>query len=196
MNKTQHKGLGMQASTLSPLDLGSRNPKQLIPLLKKGLSTDLFSKVATSLNISERQLAKTVHRYYWDNDFNCATTTLLILSEYFEIPIEPQVLDAAIGMHGAGGYQAQCGLVEGALMFIGILGRARRIEDEQSVSFCKSLARKFEQEFKSLECRILRPEGFHPDNPPHLCEELTCKAIAHNIGMISSWLDRQNEATQ
>lgn len=50
----------MQAATISSLDLGSRNPKELIPLLKKGLSTDLFSKVATCLSISERQLADTV----------------------------------------------------------------------------------------------------------------------------------------
>jgi len=32
----------------------------------------------------------------------------------------PQLLDAAVGMHGAGKYGAQCGLVEGSLMFIGL----------------------------------------------------------------------------
>ena len=50
----------MQAATISPLDFGSHNPKELIPLLKKGLSTDLFPKVAACLSVSERQLADTV----------------------------------------------------------------------------------------------------------------------------------------
>lgn len=50
----------MQATKISSLDLGSHNPKELIPLLKKGLSTDLFSKVADCLSVSERQLADTV----------------------------------------------------------------------------------------------------------------------------------------
>ena len=50
----------MQACTLSSLDLGSRNPKDLISLLKKGLSTDIFPKVAACLRVSERQLADTV----------------------------------------------------------------------------------------------------------------------------------------
>ena len=42
-----------------------------------------------------------------------------ILSHLFSFPLEEQTLDAAIGMHGAGGLGAQCGLVEGSLMFIG-----------------------------------------------------------------------------
>jgi len=37
------------------------------------------------------------------------------------------VLNFAIGLFGAGGYQAQCGLVEGTLMFIGILGKTKII---------------------------------------------------------------------
>ena len=34
------------------------------------------------------------------------------------------MLDAALGMHGAGKYGAQCGLAEGTLIFLGTFGRA------------------------------------------------------------------------
>ena len=64
-----------------------------------------------------------VHDYYWKDDINCAKTTLKILAEIFEVPLKDQVLDSATGLHGAGRYDAQCGLVEGALMFTGILGK-------------------------------------------------------------------------
>ena len=50
----------------------------------------------------EEFVGKRVHDYYWQQDLNCATTTLKILSEKFEIPLNKQVIDAAIGMHGAG----------------------------------------------------------------------------------------------
>lgn len=50
----------MQTTNKSVLDLGSQNPKALIPLFKKGLGTDLFSKVADCIGVSERRLADTV----------------------------------------------------------------------------------------------------------------------------------------
>jgi undecaprenyl diphosphate synthase len=42
-------------------------------------------------------------------------------------------------MHGAGGYRAQCGLVEGALMFIGVIGKARGLSNEAVVQACTPL---------------------------------------------------------
>ena len=60
MNIDLQKGFDMPSAPLSSLNLGSPNPNELIPLLKKGLSTDLFTKVAGCLNVSERQLADTV----------------------------------------------------------------------------------------------------------------------------------------
>ena len=74
---------------------------------------------------------KRTHDYYWRDNINCTITTLKILEEIFSINLQPQVLDSALGLHGAGGYQAQCGLVEGALMFIGILGKARNYSDKE-----------------------------------------------------------------
>lgn len=128
---------------------------------------------------------KRTHDYYWRDNINCTITTLKILSEIFSINLQPQVLDSALGLHGAGGYQAQCGLVEGALMFIGILGKARNYSDKEIEEKCYSFAEKFEKEFKSLICKILRPEGFKPENPPHLCEDLSKKAILFTINFLN-----------
>lgn len=47
---------------------------------------------------------ESVHKLYWVKDLNCASTSLLVLSEYFDTNIDSQILDSAIGMHGAGGY--------------------------------------------------------------------------------------------
>ncbi|MGL1933280.1 MAG: C-GCAxxG-C-C family protein [Desulfotalea sp.] len=132
-----------------------------------------------------------VKQYYWDEDFNCATTNIKILSELFSLNLNQQVIDAAIGMHGAGKYGAQCGLVEGTLMFIGILGRDRNIPDDTIVENCKEYASNFECEFESLSCKILRPEGFHKENPPHLCEKLTYAAIEFNSEFIQNFLKNE-----
>ena len=59
------------------------------------------------------QITERVHDYYWKDNINCATTTLMILAELFRIDCGSQVLDSAIGMHGAAEYGAQCGLAEG-----------------------------------------------------------------------------------
>jgi hypothetical protein len=72
-----------------------------------------------------------VAKYYWEDDINCATTTLNILAEHFGVELERRVRHAALGMHGAGEYGAQCGLVEGALMFLGIIGREKASADKR-----------------------------------------------------------------
>ena len=45
---------------------------------------------------------KRVHHLYYDLDKNCAKITLLCLGELLNFTIEPQVLQAATGLHGAG----------------------------------------------------------------------------------------------
>lgn len=136
-------------------------------------------------------LNERVHQYYWEDDLNCATVVLKNLSETFGIPLDHQVLDAALGMHGAGGYRAQCGLVEGTLLFIGIFGRKHNISDKKIIELCRSFAEIFEHEFTSLLCRKLRPEGFSTDNPPHLCESLTIRANALSISFIKEKVIKQ-----
>jgi hypothetical protein len=118
-----------------------------------------------------------VSQFYWEHDRNCATTALSILSEIFGIELHSQTIDSALAMHGAGKYGAQCGLVEGALMFMGIWGRHKRREDRLVIDACRDFAGKFEARFGSLLCRELRPQGFGRENPPHLCEGITCEAI-------------------
>jgi hypothetical protein len=132
----------------------------------------------------EELVSRRVHDSYWRQDLNCATTTLKILSERLEIPLGQQVLATAIGMHGAGGFGAQCGLVEGTLMFMGAYGRHHELSDQDIGDLCFSFAREFQAHFGSLLCRELRPEGFHPDNPPHLCEQLTKDAIVFAVEYI------------
>jgi C_GCAxxG_C_C family probable redox protein len=134
-----------------------------------------------------------VHEYYWEHDWNCAVTTLRILAEVFNVTMSDQVLDAALGMHGAGGYRAQCGLVEGALMFVGMIGKAQRLTDDVIVEACFGFAKRFEERFGSLFCRELRPEGFKPENPPHLCEDLTCEAILFDITFVGNLLTREKQ---
>ncbi len=132
-----------------------------------------------------------VHDYFWRKDLNCATASLKILAETFQVQLDDQILDAAVGMNGAGEYGAQCGLVEGALMFLGILGRARDLPKQQIVALCRNYTKRFEDHFESLECRVLRPEGFTPENPPHLCERFSCEAIEMAIAFMQKAMQKQ-----
>ncbi len=125
----------------------------------------------------EALIEKRVHDYYWEDDLNCATTTLKTLSEICGIKLEQQVIDSAVGMHGAGKFGAQCGLVEGTLLFIGIFCRSKGFDDKKTVKACYDFAWEFQHAFGSLVCRELRVEGFKKENPPHLCEMLTKKAM-------------------
>ena len=134
--------------------------------------------------MTETEIKKIVHNYYWKDDINCATTTLKTLSEVFPTKIASQVVDSAVGMHGAGKYGAQCGLVEGSLLFVGIYGRSLNWEDKEIVDMCSALARAFENDFSSLLCNQLRPSGFNDTDPEHLCEEITVKAINWGIDFI------------
>ena len=137
---------------------------------------------------TENFIQKRVKRYYWNDDINCAAASLKILAEKFDIPLSEQVIDAALGMHGAGGYGAQCGLVEGPLLFMGIVGRRLNIPDDDITASCREFAAQFENRFNSLLCRVLRPEGFVPGNPPHLCEKLSCEAIHFSLTFVREFI--------
>jgi C_GCAxxG_C_C family probable redox protein len=118
-----------------------------------------------------------VHHFYWDLDINCARTTLSCLSELMDLPVDSQIMQAAIGLHGAGGFRAQCGLVEGSLLFMGIFFSQKGKSDLEIANICYQFAEEFTEKFLSLRCYDLRPNGFQEDDPPHACEELTCNAI-------------------
>ena len=118
-----------------------------------------------------------VHELYWDDDINCARTMLICLSELCGVRLEKQTITSAIGLHGAGGFRAQCGLVEGGLMFIGIYYQLKGKSEGEISSLCYEYAKSFEQKFDSIRCYELRANGFTPNDPPHMCEKLTCEAV-------------------
>ena len=129
-------------------------------------------------------IKKRVHELYWNEDLNCARTTLLCLAELFKMPLEKQTVNSAIGLHGAGKYRAQCGLVEGTLMFIALYFSEKGKTEAEIVSACHDFASSFENAFSSLRCRELRPNGFNENDPPHLCESLTCRGIEFSYEFI------------
>lgn len=133
--------------------------------------------------------ARHVHELYWEKNYNCAKTMLTCLAEKFEIDLSAQVLHAATGMHGAGRFRAQCGLVEGALMFIGILGVRLGRSDKEIKKLCYRFAEAFTDRFGSLLCRDLRPGGFLPSDPPHACETLTAEAVSFAAAFLENAVD-------
>lgn len=127
---------------------------------------------------------KRVHTYYWIDDLNCAKTTLKTLAEIFDIHLSSQVVDSAAGLPDKGVFGSRCGLVQGSLMFMGILGRERGLDNNKIVDLCYDFAYRFQDKFESLTCKGLRPQGFKPENPPHLCEDLSKKAIRFTANYI------------
>ena len=127
--------------------------------------------------LMKEYITKRVHELYWKEDINCARTALICLGELFEIVIEPQTIWSAVGLHGAGGYGAQCGLVEGSLMFIGVYLHMMEKTDDEILCACYNFAFAFDRAFGSLRCFELRPTGFSESDPPHMCENVTCNGI-------------------
>ena len=117
----------------------------------------------------KEQIDRIVHEYYWIQDLSCVVTMLTILAEIFPVEIHPQVIEAVFGLN-AGRCGLQCGLVQGGLLFIGIYGYESGIAKPEVHKLCQQYVKCFQQEFGSLLCQVLRPQGFRPDNPPHLCE--------------------------
>lgn len=123
------------------------------------------------------KIKERVHELYWKHDINCARTTLICLGEVFNVNLKEQTLKSAIGLHGAGGFRAQCGLVEGAIMFIGLYFSEKGKSDYDIAELCYKYADQFTKNFGSLRCYDLRPNGFNENDPLHACEGLTCDAI-------------------
>lgn len=115
--------------------------------------------------------------YHHEQKNNCAQTTLKILSEIFDIEVSPQVIDSACGLNGGGRYGAQCGLLEGALMFIGIKACKENKDKKYINQKCYGYTSEFEKRFESLLCSDLRLEGFKKGDPPDVCEKLFKKSL-------------------
>jgi acyl-CoA thioesterase-1 len=135
--------------------------------------------------LSKIVIAVRVHDYYWKEDLSCTITTLKTVSEIFNFKLDHQVIAAAFGLN-AGRLGSQCGLAEGALMFIGIYGQQKGLESQGVAELCHKFSSNFQAEFGSVLCKELRPQGFSSDNPPHLCEDITKQAIAFSAEFISN----------
>ncbi len=136
--------------------------------------------------IEKTEIRNIVHDEYYNNDNNCAITTLICLGRMLDFEPGEQLINAAAGLHGAGGYRAQCGLVEGGLMAIGILGNKYGLSKDEITCLCYEYAHAFEDEFGALRCMELRPGGFRKDDPPHLCENITVNACIYSYDYISN----------
>ena len=110
----------------------------------------------------------------------------MCLGDLFHLAVCDQTMHSAIGLHSAGGYRAQCGLVEGALMFIGIYLSTKGRTDKEISSICHLFAEKLTEHYGSLRCFDLRPNGFTKNDPPHACEKLTVDAIVYTYQFIAA----------
>lgn len=110
-----------------------------------------------------------------------------LLEEVYKIPLNDQVIKAAYGMNGAGKYGAQCGLVEGMIMFLGIWSSLQGMSYCQTQKLCNSFAKKFEKTFGSLLCSRLRPEAeASARDSDHACEELKINAILMDLDFLDN----------
>lgn len=125
----------------------------------------------------DKLIATRVHDYYWQDGFPCLITSLKILGEKFNIKID-DLVPSLIGLN-AGRNRTQCGLVQGPLLFIGRYGEVKHMSQQQVIDCCHKYIDCFTNEFGDIECRVLRPNGFQAADPPHLCENLTKKAVEY-----------------
>lgn len=136
--------------------------------------------------------AERVHELYRKRNWNCAGTMLACLGEAFDTPVSRQTLHTVLRMHGTGGFHGPCGLVEGALIFIGIAGTAQGLSDNEVESLSFRFADAFRKRFGSLLCQELRPGGL--SGPPHVCETLSVEAVDFAVTFMQNDLFAQAEA--
>ena len=136
--------------------------------------------------LSEHFVSTKLDYFYNELDLNCAEASLKVLSEAFDFDLGQQLFDSASGMNGAGQFRAQCGLVEGPLMFMGAYLRSKQLSKDLVKISCQTFAKEFEANFGSLLCRDLRPNGFNENDLPYLCSGLSLKAIVFTLNYVST----------
>lgn len=133
----------------------------------------------------EPYVAEKVHYFYHEAGINCAVGTLMLLSDIFSIELQEQVYDSAIAMVGAGKYGAQCGILEGCMMFASIYAIKFGLGKKEIVPLIYKWSSMFEKEMGSIVCKGLRPYPFTPeDAPKHLCEPITVKGVSLAVKFI------------
>jgi len=105
----------------------------------------------------ETLVQQRVATYFVTGENNCAMTVLRVLAEVFETPVAQPVIDAAQCMPGAGGVDHLCGLVSGALMFVGVWGGQQGLHRSALRPITSSFSQAVQERFGSLMCGDLRP---------------------------------------
>jgi C_GCAxxG_C_C family probable redox protein len=104
-------------------------------------------------------IQRRVSEYFTSGRYNCAMTSVTVLSELFDVPVHPQVVKAGQVMPTVGGTGGLCGLVSGALMFVGVWGGQHGLSREELKPIARALVTAVEERFHSVDCRDLRPDS-------------------------------------
>lgn len=64
-------------------------------------------------------------------------------------------------------------MIEVHQFYLNMIGKT----EDEIVAVCYNFASAFDKKFGSLRCFDLRPTGFTENDPPHMCESLTCSGI-------------------
>ncbi len=104
----------------------------------------------------ETLIEQRVAAYFVSGENNCAMTVLRVLTEVFETPVAQPVIDAAQCMPGAGGVDHLCGLVSGALMFVGVWGGQHGLHRSVLRPVTSGFSQAVRERFGSLMCSDLR----------------------------------------
>lgn len=123
------------------------------------------------------QVRDVVQEGFFTREEDSAVTVLRGLGEVFDTALSPQLLQAAAAVSGAGCSGAQCGIVEGALLFIGLYYGAKGKTAAEIAAVSRAFAAAYAEKWGSLRCAELRPGGVHEDDPPTLCAGLTLEGI-------------------
>jgi len=130
----------------------------------------------TTMELQE-YIARRVEQEYHDLDTPCTPTTIKILSEVFKLELPKELVELSFALSGISKHGAQCGLVEGVLVMIGLIGHRQGLDKEVLAEICSDFLKQYDQKHGSLRCKELRLGGFNDDDPPNLCEGLTATSI-------------------
>ena len=127
---------------------------------------------------------KEVHENYWERDYNCATNILMLLSEIEGIKLDKQVLYSVSGLHGVDPMIAQCGLLSGGLMFLGIYSCEKNIPNSQLSKYYYDYSKYFQRKFGDTGCQNLNGNSKSLGLKPYACEDLTKDVVEFTINFI------------
>ncbi|MFP4395040.1 MAG: C-GCAxxG-C-C family (seleno)protein [Anaerolineales bacterium] len=133
---------------------------------------------------SSEWLQEQVRLYFTSGRYNCTMTTLKVLTDAFGTPLHPQVLDAARMVPGAGGTGGLCGLVTGALMFVGLWSAQHHIPRDRLRPLTRGMIAEIRERFGSVQCEVLEGD----------CSQLAVEMLSWMIPYLRQALDYHRPA--